>query len=171
MPALRGFEPRIASRTRQSKQRNLVALVAKPLLNPLWTNFQPSESTTTSRVLFVIEDSQTFSHTGVLLVTSLQDAKKTEAEKELIREQMAKHEVELNTQFEQFQKEKAERKTLAKRLKAMEDKLVVGGKEVNVEQLQQQRNERQEELARQKVRLLLYYSCLLTLRSVSTNQT
>jgi hypothetical protein len=101
----------------------------------------------------------------------LQDAKKTEAEKELIREQMAKHEVELNTQFEQFQKEKAERKTLAKRLKAMEDKLVVGGKEVNVEQLQQQRNERQEELARQKVRLLLYYSCLLTLRSVSTNQT
>eukprot|EP00242_Pyramimonas_sp_CCMP2087_P011688 CAMPEP_0198199068 /NCGR_PEP_ID=MMETSP1445-20131203/2400_1 /TAXON_ID=36898 /ORGANISM="Pyramimonas sp., Strain CCMP2087" /LENGTH=454 /DNA_ID=CAMNT_0043868785 /DNA_START=137 /DNA_END=1501 /DNA_ORIENTATION=+ len=83
----------------------------------------------------------------------VQDAKKTEAEKELIREQMAKHEVELNTQFEQFQKEKAERKTLAKRLKAMEDKLVVGGKEVNVEQLQQQRKERQEELARQKVQL------------------
>ena len=73
----------------------------------------------------------------------LADQKKTEAEKENIRAEMGKHQEELNLQLEAAQKEKAARKALAKKLKAMEDKLMAGGAEQSVQDLVEQRKTKQ----------------------------
>jgi len=76
----------------------------------------------------------------------LEDKKKTKEEKDKIREEMKAHEEELQAQYVAFQKEKQARKALAKKLKAMEEKLVVGGAEQGVQQLIETRKKKQEEL-------------------------